>query len=509
VTQVQAFTIFGITFPRVAFVVAGNDLPAGAAGVIGQNVFRIADVEYDLANGIIRLMRPKDCADRALAYWAQSAGKPYTMIDIEWATARDPHTQGVATLNGQKIRVLFDTGAGYSTLTLAAAARAGITPASAGVVKGGQWTGAGRGTVKTWIGPFASFKIGEEEIQNTRLRFADSDLVADADMLLGADFFLSHRIYVASSQRKLYFTYNGGPVFNLRTASAAAAQAAPAEEGAAPAPDVPPAAATPPDARLDEPTDAADYARRGSASTARKDYAHAIADLERACALAPGEASYFYERGVAHAYNGEPDLAQADFDQALKLKPDDPTALMARASLGVSRHVAPELLGADLDAANRALPQDADARIQLGELYLSASQFAAAVLQYSKWLDTHEHREVHVAVVLNARCWARALWNQELDEALADCNAAVKLQPDSASFLNSRGLVYLRKGDFSRARADYDASLRLQRLPWALYGRGVTRVRTGDTPGGQADIAAATALSKNIGVTAAKYGIAP
>jgi hypothetical protein len=37
----------------------------------------------------------------------------------------------------------------------------------------------------------------------------------DVDMLIGADFFLSHRIYVANSQRKLYFTYNGGPVFNL------------------------------------------------------------------------------------------------------------------------------------------------------------------------------------------------------------------------------------------------------------------------------------------------------
>ena len=30
-------------------------------------------------------------------------------------------------------------------------------------------------------------------------------------MLLGADFFLSHRIYVANSRDKLYFTYNGGP----------------------------------------------------------------------------------------------------------------------------------------------------------------------------------------------------------------------------------------------------------------------------------------------------------
>ena len=57
-------------------------------------------------------------------------------------------------------------------------------------------------------------------------------------MLIGADFFLSHRIYVASSQKKLYFTYNGGPVFNLETAPATAArETPPPAEGAAPAPE--------------------------------------------------------------------------------------------------------------------------------------------------------------------------------------------------------------------------------------------------------------------------------
>ena len=33
------------------------------------------------------------------------------------------------------------------------------------------------------------------------------------DMIIGADFFLAHRIYVARSQGKIYFTYKGGPVF--------------------------------------------------------------------------------------------------------------------------------------------------------------------------------------------------------------------------------------------------------------------------------------------------------
>ena len=34
-----------------------------------------------------------------------------------------------------------------------------------------------------------------------------------ADMLLGADFLRAHRVLVARSQRKMYFTYAGGTVF--------------------------------------------------------------------------------------------------------------------------------------------------------------------------------------------------------------------------------------------------------------------------------------------------------
>ena len=41
------------------------------------------------------------------------------------------------------------------------------------------------------------------------------------EMLLGADFFRSHRIYVAMSQKKVYASYIGGPVFKLRETSAA------------------------------------------------------------------------------------------------------------------------------------------------------------------------------------------------------------------------------------------------------------------------------------------------
>jgi gag-polyprotein putative aspartyl protease len=216
-TVVRSFTIFGQPIPNVDFVVIDQSLDPGVAGMIGQNVFRLGDVEYDLAHNVIRIMRADGCRNEALAYWAAAQSQPFSVIDIDPPTRFAPHTTSVAYVNGSQIRVLFDTGAARSVLTLGAAKRAGVTPQSAGVVPAGDWRGIGSRTGEEWIAPFASFKIGDEEIRNTHLRIGGVQL--SVDMLLGADFFLSHRIYVASGQRKLYFTYNGGPVFDLGTGS--------------------------------------------------------------------------------------------------------------------------------------------------------------------------------------------------------------------------------------------------------------------------------------------------
>jgi tetratricopeptide (TPR) repeat protein len=524
--------LIGHTWSDVEFLVAGSDFGAGAVGLLGQNVLRIADVEYDLANGVMRLVWPKgDCKRTALAYWADADNKTYSVIDIESASAAQPHTKSVAYLNGIKIRVLFDTGAAQSILTLGAAKHAGITASSAGVTDGGESFGLGHRLTRTWITRFATFKIGNEEVQHAQLRFGDINLVG-SDMLIGADFFLSHRVYVASSQNRLYFTYNGGPVFDLTARSApavgsetAAAQAAPGDTGAAseaPGEPATPASATAAagaaaavpeprgdiDARLDRPADAAGYARRGAASAARHDYDAAIADLTRACELAPAEPDHFYQRGMAHWGRGQPDLALADFDQAILLKPDDTDALLARAALRASRGDAPALIAADLDAADPALPKEADAHLRLGHLYDDAGQPATAVVQYTKWIDSHPQDDVRMPGALNSRCWARALTGQALELALADCNTALRMRPNTAAFLDSRGLVYLRQKNYDRAIADYDAALHLQpKRPWSLYGRGLARQHKAMMGAAQADIAAAIALQPKIATTAARYGI--
>ncbi len=220
---VKKFTIANVDVNNLEFQVTGNQGgDNGNVGLLGQSFLERWDVEYDLANGMLRLMTDDDCHQTFLAYWV-TPGQAYTTMSIRSASTKEPLTMGTAYVNGVKIRVTFDTGAPQSVLSIKAAERAGVKIDMAGVVDGGVTTGVGRNLVKSYIAPFDSFKFGNgEEIRHTHLRVADLNM--NSDMLLGADFFLSHRVFVANSQNKLYFTYNGGPVFNLMTASQAASQ---------------------------------------------------------------------------------------------------------------------------------------------------------------------------------------------------------------------------------------------------------------------------------------------
>jgi predicted aspartyl protease len=207
-TIVQDLRLDGAAYKNAGFLIAPM---VDRGGILGQNILNAGDAEYDLADGVIRLGHSEGCEGLPLAYWA-SAGRAYSVIAIQSSDTAGAQTIGSALLNGIEVSVGFDTGSATSLVSLGAAKRAGVTPQSRGVVDAGYSLGSARHPFRTWIAPFASFKIGEEELPAPRLRMGD--IGAPIDMLLGADFFSSHRIYVANGRRKIYFTYNGGPVFN-------------------------------------------------------------------------------------------------------------------------------------------------------------------------------------------------------------------------------------------------------------------------------------------------------
>jgi tetratricopeptide (TPR) repeat protein len=258
--------------------------------------------------------------------------------------------------------------------------------------------------------------------------------------------------------------------------------------------------------------EAAELSRRGAAAAARGDLEHAIADLGRACELAPDVPDYFYQRGLAYRQNRQPDLALADFDRSLELRPGEAQVLISRAHLLFERGEAARS-AADLDAAAAAAARESDLRLQMAQAYVAVDRLDAAVRQYDLWIESHP-ADARYPAALNGRCWARALEGEALPLALKDCDAAkrsaTRSSPLVPKILDSRGLVLLRMGDYGKSVADYDASLKLEpRNPWSLYGRGIDEIREHRDTEGHADLARAEAIWPQVAAEFAKLGITP
>jgi predicted aspartyl protease len=205
--------------------------PIGAL-VLGDDFFSHFSTEFDLAHGVIRLLLPDGCKPEQLPYWATT----YSMADLERVNPEHARIAASVLVNGKRFAAILDTGAHTSIITRQAAESVGAGPGQAGTTSAGAVAGIAARPIESWIGTFASFGIGDESMRNVQLQIADL-FSADAteelgsrlrrpledspSMLVGCDFFLSHRILVLAKEHTLLFTYNGGPVFQLVKSSTA------------------------------------------------------------------------------------------------------------------------------------------------------------------------------------------------------------------------------------------------------------------------------------------------
>jgi tetratricopeptide (TPR) repeat protein len=213
------------------------------------------------------------------------------------------------------------------------------------------------------------------------------------------------------------------------------------------------------------------YSNRGNQRERMGEYEKAIADHNEAIRTDPTYAAGFMHRGNAYARHGEFDRAIADHSEAIRLG-----------------------------------PKDADAFYNRGYTYSSKCDHERAVADYTKGIELAAHN----SRLWGQRCWSRAVVGKQLQEAIDDCNKANSLSPTIPQIVAYRGFVYLKLGQFDKARAGYDAAFALTKIPghadW-LYGRGVTKLRKGDTTGGNADIEKAKTIKADIAEEYAKYGI--
>ena len=485
-TTVRRLELLKGQIPDVDFIVGGNEDIPGTMGLLGRNILSFTDTEYDLAHGMIRFVFPSDeCEKSNMAYWAGDT--PVAELDLMRGFGeRTPEIKARIQVNGKTVKAVFDTGA-TTLIALHTAQRLGVKDTD--MTPNGKAWGAGIGKVDSWIARIDKVDFGGETVLNNHLVVDDFDM-PDHDMLVGVDFFLSHRVYVSKKQSKMFFTYNGGPVFARNVgehADTAAADAAASAAGAMTA-------------------DA--FARRGEASLSRGDFASALADLDRACALEPANAGHFWARARVRLAMKKPEDALSDLDTALRLDPALAEARIMRVALREQSHQR-DLALEDLATLDKTLAPQSDIRRGMAMFYDTTNMPALALAQWNLWMPAHKH-DIGRENALNSRCWNRVQLNIDLDKALVDCDDAVDFDSKNASYLDSRAWVYLRLGKLQKSLSDFDRALAINpKSAWSLYGRGQVQLALGKAERGQADLAAARKERPDIDQDAKRDGLPP
>jgi tetratricopeptide (TPR) repeat protein len=200
----------------------------------------------------------------------------------------------------------------------------------------------------------------------------------------------------------------------------------------------------------------------------------AIADLQEAIALDPGQLSAYVTLAQIHRRRRQIDLALEELGRAIALKPNLALLYRTRARWNLERpHVTPAeraLALADLDQAiglgvpkSRELAKDLAERgrvLLLDRQYQQALDACDAALRIDPE-DADAHR---------SRVGALLELGRDQDATLA-CDAYLRTGVKSADLLGLRGLAKTRRNDFAAAIEDYTLALALEPSSPVLRGR--------------------------------------
>ena len=180
---------------------------------------------------------------------------------------------------------------------------------------------------------------------------------------------------------------------------------------------------------------------RARAYRFKKDDDQAITDATEAIKLNPAYGLSYYVRAQAYSHKKDYDRAIADYTASLRIRPRDEIVLQER-----------------------------------GHVYQAKGDYDQAIANYDEAIKISPN----FSWGFNDRCYARAIVGRELQQALSDCNEALRLAPNFWAAYDSRGFTYLKLGEYDKAIADYDAALkRNHNSAGSFYGRGLAKQKKG------------------------------
>ena len=174
---------------------------------IGAGDLLRTDLEVALDSGYIKHFRPEGCFREHLAYWDPEAVAVPISVDL---LKRDPRPIFRVVINGKEVWALLSTATPHSYFPASLANRLGLKTTAAGATREEPVPGHGKDK-PVWSVPVAQMSIGGLDVKDFKVRLMDLPHSGQI-LVLGTDFLHRHRVYIAMSQRKVYFSTIKNPI---------------------------------------------------------------------------------------------------------------------------------------------------------------------------------------------------------------------------------------------------------------------------------------------------------
>jgi len=199
---------------------------------------------------------------------------------------------------------------------------------------------------------------------------------------------------------------------------------------------------------------AEDYYNRGNEKYQTGDYVGAIADFDQVIRLEPNNSIHYSNRGNAYYRQGEYQQAITDFDQAIRLNPNDADFYAGR-GIAYSTKGEYQQAIADFDQAIHLEPNNAGFYCNRGIANLRNEYNMRAIADSDQTILLDPNNAIAYNVRGNAYCNLN-----EYPRAIADFDQAIRLNPYVAVFYYNRGNAYSKQGEYQQAIDDYNQALK-------------------------------------------------
>jgi tetratricopeptide (TPR) repeat protein len=193
--------------------------------------------------------------------------------------------------------------------------------------------------------------------------------------------------------------------------------------------------------------------------------------------------AYLY-RSLANEHLQRSADAQADFQKAVQLNPDEDARYVLLLTRGILHFNQRELAraAADFRAAIALKPDQYNAYLNLAHVYLAQGQRAQADEQMEKVLSLQP--PVQVMFGYHLERGRHLLRDKKYEEAVQACDAALELAPDAPQPFAVRARAFLALGLYKQAEESFDQCLRTggEGIADVFLGRGLARMKLGKYP---------------------------